>query len=157
MYSEITNRIRTFEEAQHLISELEMLLEKLYQEDERIFNDALNREIRAWVSSYLKKILFQEDVEKEKVLKELIEKVRNLNSVKITIAFEPTESNLDRIHSWVLTNIGKNYILDIGINPYMVAGATVVHKGKYKDYSLRKQLTRIISSKNQTINEILSK
>jgi F0F1-type ATP synthase delta subunit len=59
------------------------------------------------------------------------------------LAFDPTRRTIERIHNFVKENIGIGYILDIEIYHDVLGGAIVIFNGKYKDFTLKKNLEEV--------------
>lgn len=135
MYSNILNRLRTKEEALRLEEEVDLLLEALYETKEGAFEEALTRSVRTWVSEEIKVSLGKNGVNKTEFLKGLKEVLTKLKSLKLTLAFEPVEDTLDKIHNWVVREIGEGIILEITFNPNILAGAIIIFEGEYRDFS----------------------
>ena len=77
------------------------------------------------------------ELEKRKITPENWQKeLDSLKILKITVACEPTRSNILAYGSWIKKNIGQDVIMDISIDSNIVSGAQIVWNGKYKDYSL---------------------
>jgi len=66
--------------------------------------------------------------------------IENLCVLGLTVATEPTRSNIVAYGAWVKKNLGQNIILDISVNPNLIAGAQIVWNGKYKDYAYVQRL-----------------
>ncbi|MEK7504563.1 MAG: hypothetical protein AAB550_03625 [Patescibacteria group bacterium] len=66
--------------------------------------------------------------------------IENLRVLGLTIANEPTRSNVMIYGAWVKKNIGEDVIMDITIDSRIVAGAQIVWNGKYKDYAYVQRL-----------------
>ncbi|MBI5358376.1 hypothetical protein HZB69_01975 [Candidatus Amesbacteria bacterium] len=63
------------------------------------------------------------------------EEIENLRYLNLTLAYEPTRININTYSAWVKKNVGENVVLDINVDPNLVAGAQIVWNGKYKNYS----------------------
>jgi F0F1-type ATP synthase delta subunit len=66
-----------------------------------------------------------------------------LPKMKLEIAFEPREVFILELDKWFKENLGKKIILDIFVNPKIVGGAKIEYQGKWKDYSLAKEIEKI--------------
>ena len=76
------------------------------------------------------------ELEKRKITPEdWLKELNVLKVLKMTIASEPTRSNVVAYVAWVKKNLGEDVILDISVNPNLIAGAQIVWNGKYQDYS----------------------
>jgi F0F1-type ATP synthase delta subunit len=65
------------------------------------------------------------------------EKISSLPTVSLILAFEPKEETLKSLSDWFPPNIGKQVLLDIKVDPEIIAGACVSCKGKYSDFSIK--------------------
>ncbi|MDP1743324.1 MAG: hypothetical protein Q8L51_00885 [Candidatus Amesbacteria bacterium] len=61
--------------------------------------------------------------------------IENLRELHLTLAYEPTRININTYSAWVKKNVGENVVLDINVDPAIIAGAQIVWNGKYKNYS----------------------
>lgn len=157
MYSEILANIRTKDEALQLEREVDILLERLYDARTGAFEETLERDVRAWVAQAVKTAFGKPDTNKDEYLKGLKKELEKLAELKLTLAFEPTGKTLDKIHNWVTNNVGGGVVLEITVNPTILAGAILAYKGKYGDYSLRRKFKVGFESIRERLFEILSK
>jgi F0F1-type ATP synthase delta subunit len=65
------------------------------------------------------------------------DKISSLPTVSLTIAFEPKEETLKNLADWFPLNIDKQVLLDIKVDPDIIAGAYVSYSGKYSDFSIK--------------------
>jgi hypothetical protein len=84
--------------------------------------------------------------EKEEFSK-LEKKLRALPEIKLEIAFFPKNNFLNRISQWLQETIGEKVILDITVNPKVVAGAKIEYRGNWRDFSLAKRVDQLFSNK----------
>lgn len=157
MYSEILSHIRTKSEAWQLEDEADLLLEHLYKGKAGEFDLALKKDLRAWVSELLARVFANPDIKKDEYLRGLKEAIANLRELKLTLAFEPTQNSVEKIHEWVVKNVGVGIILDITFNPTIFAGAIVIFEGEYRDLSLRNKFREQFGENRKRIFEILGK
>lgn len=66
--------------------------------------------------------------------------IENLRVLRLTLAYEPTRANILNYGAWIKKNIGKDVVMDITVDPRIVAGAQIVWNGKYKDYAYVQRL-----------------
>lgn len=87
-------------------------------------------------------------------LDKLQEKIQNLPTLSITLAFEPNEETLNLLNEWFTINIKKQFIFDISVNPSLIAGVAINYNGKYLDFSVRQKVDKVIkdSLASQTSN-----
>jgi F0F1-type ATP synthase delta subunit len=134
----IFEKIRTSEERDKLIGEIDILIDALYQNSNQGFDAVLKNKVRAWVSDIIKIETSKEGIEVESYLKKLKTDLLSLSDIKLVLAFEPTDSFIDKISAFFRKNIDQNLVLDISYNPGILGGCIVIHKGKYKDLSLKR-------------------
>lgn len=135
MYSTFLSKIRTKEDIQKLINEIEVILQSLYQKQG--VESVLKAQVRAWVSQALEED-WKSAPNKEEYLIRLKEVLNGLKPLSLTISFEPTELSLEKLSYFVKQNLGGNIYLDINYDPRLLAGAIIVYQGRYLDMSLKK-------------------
>jgi F0F1-type ATP synthase delta subunit len=62
----------------------------------------------------------------------------------VTLAFEPSEKVLRTLSDWFVMNLKKQFLLDIQIDPTIIAGALIRYKGQYLDVSSKPLIERIV-------------
>jgi F0F1-type ATP synthase delta subunit len=119
--------------------------EKLFQTTDNT-QDIFTKELPYDVASFLTKLLEQYQVNKDDkmqirvFLTEVIKTVNDLPVVALTLAKAPKRATIMTIQEWFLRTYNKLIILDISIDPDLIAGSVIQFQGKYHDYSLKKQL-----------------
>lgn len=84
------------------------------------------------------------DQKQMKFLQDLVVYVKKLPIVKVSIAFEPTNTFLIKLNSQISVVLGKKIILDIVINQYLVGGAVFEYSGKVGRYTLDNELENVL-------------
>lgn len=157
MYSELLSHIRTKSDVWQLEDEVDLLLDHLYKGKAGDFDLALKKDVRSWVSELLTSAFASPDSKKDDYLRGLKVAVEKLRELKLTLAFEPTQNSIEKIHDWVRKNIGEGVILDITFNPTIFAGAIVIFEGEYRDLSLRNKFKEQFEQNRDLIFSILSR
>lgn len=67
----------------------------------------------------------------------LINYIQTLPVLSITIAFEPQQETLQTIAQWFVNQLKTQLLLELTIDPRILAGATMSYKGKFMDYSIK--------------------
>ncbi len=80
------------------------------------------------------------DAKQQEFVKTLIEYLKNLSVVKITLAFGPTTNFLQRINTEISNEIGNKAVLDIVVNQFIIGGAVFEYNGKVRAYTLEEKL-----------------
>ena len=116
-YSDILRYIKTVDQAEKLSYEIDILLKSLFETRDGL-EDALNS-ISAVNSERLKETFLKNNINLDNlamtreyliVLKEELQKQKTL---KLSLAFPPSEDIIDNLFDWVLNNLGEGIILDI--------------------------------------------
>lgn len=101
-------------------------------------------------------IFFLEEIANKKIdseregLAKLEEKLRSLPEAKLEIAFLPSNDFLNRASQWFEKELGQKTILDITVNPKVVAGAIIEYRGNWRDFSLARRIDELFSDKLTT-------
>ena len=160
IYSDILKSVKTTAQAESLVSQIDNLITSLYQTSNQAFEKAL-KSVDIQIEKIIKETFFKKDssqFDKDMIrdfLTQLQEKAQNLKTVKLSIAFSPTEHSIDAISDWVAKNIGDGFVLDINEDKSMLGGAAISFEGKYIDLSLKKTLDEIFKSKRKEITKVI--
>ena len=112
---------------------LEHLTEKIRTREELIF--------------FLKEIAEKGLDLEAKEASELKKKLHALPEIKLEIAFLPKDNFISGISRWLEKEIGQKVILDITVNPKVVAGAIIEYQGNWRDFSLAKKIDQLFGEK----------
>lgn len=74
----------------------------------------------------------------------LQETIKALPLLTLTIAFEPNEKVLRSVADWFVMNLNKQFLLEVLIDPTLIAGAVIKYKGTFLDFSSKPLLEKII-------------
>lgn len=95
--------------------------------------------------------LFRENnvnIEKTDAIKTFLLKMQDTVSklpvLDLTIAFEPKEKTLQAITDWYSLTTKKQVLLNITIDPELIAGAKINFRGRYLDASLKPTFEKIL-------------
>lgn len=162
VYSDILKSTKTVAQAEQLESEIDSLLNSLFHEGRKDFEKALNS-INYEVAEVIRNEFLNKDpdVKNKEVIREFLnqlkDNVQNLRTIKLSLAFSPSQDSIDKIHDWIIENIGDGYILDLQVDSTIIGGARIFFQGKYSDSSLKKTLDQVFKTKRQEITGPLSK
>lgn len=81
-------------------------------------------------------------------LEELKNYLQNLPVLKMEIAFFPPKKTIEKFSDWLKKEVGKKFILDIYFNQKIVGGAILEYGGKYKNFSLAKEIDKFFERKS---------
>jgi hypothetical protein len=157
MYDNFLQKIKTRREADELSEEANLLIRGLYEQEGKAYESYLNTKVRSWVSRQVKEVFSEEGVDKKGFLEGLLNNLNNLKPVRLVIAFEPTENQLERFTSFIKSAGGQNLIVDLTYDPYVVGGAVIIHEGKYRDFSFKKIFEHQFENERENLLKLLEK
>jgi F0F1-type ATP synthase delta subunit len=137
MYSEILKLILTEEEKNDMLISINKLLLSLDQHGLTV-EELVNKSFSLKVARSFD--LAQVSADPKAYFEGLAKSIEELEVLGLEVAVEPTGEMMQKIYDWVLTNLGKQVILDVSINPVIIAGAKISFNGKFIDNSLEKSL-----------------
>lgn len=159
---DISKDIRTIKEAEEFCSEASFVLNNIYNVGNNNVNQILSKHSSEKTAGIIKRILADNKVlpsdfaSCEKILNEMIEQIKKMKIVRLTLAIQPSDDLLDRISQWVNENLGKNNLIEIDKDEQILGGAILSIDGKYKDFSLKKSLSDIFQTKKAELVSIIS-
>lgn len=118
-------------DADLLLEELELLLNGFGGLKNKSFKFILENKVRKSTAE-----MFKNATEKE--LREAKSKLESLPTMNLTVAFEPTLSQVKTI-----SDLLPDCILDLKTDNKIVAGVAISYLGKYKDYSFQSAYEQI--------------
>lgn len=161
-FQPILTTIRTKGDVDHLVHEVDLLLEGLFRLKNGSFEELLKTSVRLDTKDLLVSVCQKEGIDSKegekikKFLEDLKEEILKLKAFKITLAFDPTEKTINKLSSWVKINMGENIILEIEKDTSLLGGAVFVNEGKYMDFSLRKKIEEVFENKKEEIASAIS-
>lgn len=84
-------------------------------------------------------ILMNDKPSVQAFLQDIRKEVTTLPTVQITFASAPSATLITHIHDWFYRTYQKSVLLDVKVDPKIVAGCIISSKGKYYDFSVGKQ------------------
>lgn len=124
-----------------LIEQLEGLKRFLFKDKEGTISQKAGTFLSSNIASILSQLetlgLEPADDEKQlQLLDAIIEYLTNMPKVRVTLAFEPSITFVNKLNGVISKELGQKVILDISVNQFIFAGAVFEYNGKVKDYSL---------------------
>lgn len=156
MEESIFSKVKTTESSEIFKDELKLLLRSLYLGVEE-FNSVLRTKVRAHISEYIIRKISEKDIDVEKYLKTLIHKVEKIPSVRLVVAYEPSEDAIERFYSFISAACQRHILLDIGFSPDIIGGAVVIYQGKYRDFSFKYVFEKEFESERENILKLIQK
>lgn len=140
MYEALIERIRTTDEKDLLLGEIQLLLTSAYEADAG-FDSTLKSKVRSWVSTAIKNDLAANQIGQKDYLEGLKKRLAGLKVLTLILAFEPTDVSIDKFIFFARENIDNDIILETQFDPKILGGVIIIFQGRYKDFSLKKILT----------------
>ncbi len=84
------------------------------------------------------------DQKQKKFLGDLLSFLKTLPVLKLTLAFSPTNTFLERLGNQITTVVGVKTLLDVVVDEYIVGGAIFEFKGKISKQTLDEQLEGVL-------------
>jgi len=78
--------------------------------------------------------------EQSDFLKTLLEYCESLPSLKLTMAFIPSQEFVNKLAGWVRGELGKKVILDTALQETIIGGCIFEYGGEHRDWSLEAKL-----------------
>lgn len=138
----MTNLTEIFLEHTYSLSQAKtrLILLKAYLEN-KFFKPNPNLQADEWIISLGEDFFKQfNKLNAGILLKELEKKVAKIQKLTIFIAFEMPEPDLEKLGVWVRKNLRSDILIEIKIDPTLIAGASLSFKGVYRDYSLKMRI-----------------
>ena len=139
----LLKEVKTYERLQHLMTEVDSVNLALSGDTSEDIAALIEESAPSFAPILIVHLSNQNIVDKESAiatLTELTEALEGIESLELTLAFEPTEAVTNTLYSWVAENVDKNVVLDFRRNPSIMSGDLVSYKGKYGDFSGAKDL-----------------
>lgn len=155
MSSPVLKLIKTTEEQRLFENELVSLKNALYQNEDR-FNEVLNG-FRPQIAEALATELTANSDSKENYLNNLTEELQRIPTIGLTLAFEPGNATINKIHDWIRSRTTTPTLIDIDVNPRILGGVIIVSKGTYSDFSVKKLVDLYLKdNKDAILSSILN-
>ncbi len=152
IFSAILANTYTARKLQKRLRVLKMsLLSRIFGTTNQIGDTTEIEEEQDWLSSLSPELLAQINKDTVYPLFEKLEtKIKNIEILTVYLALELPKEELARLASVLRSEYGSAFLFDIKFDPNIIAGASVVWKGIYKDYSVR---SMIGERKNEILTE----
>jgi len=158
MFDSILSQLKTKDQADHLVEELNNLKFQEFKPDLKSREEQIKNELGASYASELISIVNNQNISDfAKFIDDLISQIKQKKEISLVIAFEPRVKTIDHIYTWVSQNISKDILIDIQVDPSIVGGAQITFEGKYGDYSLQNLLSAELNTKGNEYLKILNK
>lgn len=80
----------------------------------------------------------------EALLTAVDKQLKDMETVRLTLAYKPSTDDLQRFHTWFTAISGKPILLDVQYDPSLVAGFTAMTGSKFVDASIKDKLPALV-------------
>lgn len=151
---DLTNLFKTKTQAEDFSRRIGRVTQKVYETDFDL-GKALLEEVGPKIRDEFMIILMNNHIDPanraslKKFMESLREDIKNMEVLGLTLAFQPKEHTLSLISDWLMLNLGSQVLLDIKVDPDLVAGVAVDFRGKHTENSIKAKI-------NSTLEEIFN-
>lgn len=155
--NDILGDIKMIDQLDNFLAEIENVLVSLFKVKNKNINQILDKTVGKSTAGIIKRLVEQNKIipsdypSLKKVLTGLKEDLKKIKILKISLAIDPSQEQIDHIFDWVKENLGKGIILDIDRDESILGGAVISFNGQYKDFSLKRTLEEIFKIKKAEI------
>lgn len=146
---DVSQLVKTKAQARELSIRIASVAEQVFQNNFSL-EQALSEQFGIQKKDLLLTILRNNQVNTEKpsamkeFLTKLQEHINTLPVLSITLAVEPTEKTLRILSDWFLMNLKRQVLLDISVEPSLIAGIAIHYNGRFLDFSVRERVQTVI-------------
>jgi F0F1-type ATP synthase delta subunit len=154
---DIFKTVRTLEERVRFLNAIDALLMHLYENrplDTKTVTDSFGPATSALLLQclHLQNIELTDTGKMKEFLNELKEYAEGAEILRATLAVAADDGVKDVLGSWLQATFpDKPVIMEVTLDPSIVAGLQVAYKGRYWDFSLEKQVTQIFEEKKDQL------
>ena len=156
-YYEIFKTVRTIEEQALLLNNIDSLIKLFYQNHpvaEETLVKLFGQNTGSIISNNLKKLAieFADSAKMKDFFHELSEYAGTAEIIRATLALPADDQIKDVLGDWLQKTFpGKPVVIELDHNVGIVAGMQIAYKGKYWDYSLQNQVTKVFREKRDEL------
>jgi hypothetical protein len=90
----------------------------------------------------------------EKLLQQLEAALKDIETVRLTLAYNPSTDDLIRFHTWFTAVLNRPVLLDVQLDPTLVAGFTAMAGSKFVDASIKEKLPILAKQVSENFKKI---
>lgn len=130
----------------------ELLLKSLFSAEET--NKGEDPEFESWLKQLDPKLLKQINQHNiYTIFNKLEEQINSIQPLVVYLPITIPQAEIKKLALYLRQSMGKNFLIEIKLDPDLIAGPAFVWKGIYRDYSIRAR----INLNKETILERLNK
>ncbi|CAN5286763.1 hypothetical protein BH10PAT2_BH10PAT2_4280 [soil metagenome] len=152
LFNSLADLVNTTDDLRTIQKEVELIKESVYSTGKKGMSNVLHEQVRAKVAKIIEPALTEKPAH---TLDELATELQALPIIRMNIAFQPTQSTIEKITGWLRSNTEQKWILDLVINPEVGAGTVIEVNGYYRDYSLKQKMTQAVEAATKNMMKTL--
>lgn len=158
IYNDILCSIKTVEDRQKFLAEIESFLNSLYIDSAE--KAILEKDLTPYLADILRPILSEEhrpnnNREIQTFLQEIKEALKLAPIITLHLAFVPSSHSIALFFDFVQSTVGQPVLLHVVYAPSVVGGAILEYKGKYLDLSVARKIERYFETDKKAIIEAI--
>lgn len=142
---DIWSSICTVSEVGSLLQIIDILGDSLYRTEERSWEQVVESQVGSELAGFFDLPPEQRQAYLDRIKNQLL----SLKVLRLRVAIDLPVASLRRICAWGRQHISADMVLEIEVDPAIVAGAEISWAGKYVDLSKKAQLDQILNSNFQ--------
>lgn len=138
MFNQIITNTYTVSDLRRRIQLLKKYLTAKFFAKGEDLPEELEEADRAWFLSFPSHGITEDNLSKTIALLEQREK--EIKPLIVFLAITPAQTEIEALGKRIRADFGQNLLIELRLDPMLIAGAAIASKGMYKDYSLRQRL-----------------
>jgi F0F1-type ATP synthase delta subunit len=153
-YSKVTEQISTVFEVVQLQEAAAALSSALYKTTDGVFEETFREKMPIHLAEVLRSILPADREARAAYLRGLTELLQTLPIVTAHLAFHPTEAFLAELVGKLREATGEQTVVEVRVSRLLLGGARLEYRGRFKDYSVRQQLSAVLDQEQERIGSM---
>jgi len=160
-YDLVLQDIRTLDDLRLMSGQIDQLLVSLFKATSDDFNDTLQTKLQRTLGTHLMLSLKSQNIRLDNqeqlqlYFTGLREYISHLPVLQLTLAYHPTNEQVEQLSEWVRAETVKPVILQLIYNKIVLGGAIITYQGRIIDLSLKKKFERVYETKREEILGLL--
>jgi F0F1-type ATP synthase delta subunit len=160
-YEKVTEDLRTVDDLHYFSSEIDMLSTSLFKTDSNGFKETLETKLQRNLGNLIadslrtQNIAYTDTEILQRYFSGLKEYITHLPTMQLTIAYHPTNEQIEKLSEWIRVHTGKPVIIHLHYDPRTLGGAIITYGGKYADLTLKRRMDSVYEAKKPEILAML--
>jgi F0F1-type ATP synthase delta subunit len=162
LFDQLISQLRLTSEVEEVLNCLEEFASTFFSakttEEQKLIFSALPQQIaEILLTAFTKQPITPENqIAVKREIDELSDKLRTCKSIQLTIAFKADDAAITLFSDWIKENVKSDLLIDLKFDKSIVGGVLLISGGKFKDYSVRKNLSNRFQIQRDEILSLLT-